>query len=71
VEKGVRLGLALEVFAADGLLTLLWQMSLECQLDALADRLLTGVGQHGVTRLVIDGLDSSSLPPSLRGWTAF
>jgi circadian clock protein KaiC len=61
IEKGVRLGLAPEVFAAGNLLSIQWQTPLEDQLDAVADRLLTGVEQHGATRLVIDGLEGLQL----------
>ena len=56
LAKAAQVGIPLGQMVADRLIELLWQPPVEHLLDALAERLLTAVQQHGAQRLVIDGL---------------
>ena len=57
LRKADQLGLNLRQADAAQALILVWQPPMEDNLDRLAQRLLTAVGERQITRLVIDGLD--------------
>ncbi|MEO7731331.1 MAG: ATPase domain-containing protein [Kofleriaceae bacterium] len=56
IAKGARLGLALEAAREAGLLHLFWEAPIEGVLDAVVERVLRAVSDHGVKRLCFDGL---------------
>lgn len=56
LAKGGRLGLGLEAARQSGILHLLWEAPIEGVLDAVVERVLRTVAEHGVKRLVFDGL---------------
>ena len=56
IAKDKRLGFGLEDARKRGLLHLFWEAPIEGVLDAVVDRLLRAVVDHGVQRLCFDGL---------------
>ncbi len=50
-------GLTFDAAATRGLIHILWQPPLENLLDVLAERLMRAVREHGIRRLVVDGID--------------
>jgi circadian clock protein KaiC len=56
IEKADKIGLGFSDHIASGLIDIVWQPPLDNILDALAERLLTLVRAHRVSRLFIDGL---------------
>ena len=56
LAKGTRLGLGLEEARTRGLLHLFWEAPIEGVLDAVVERVLRAVVDHGVKRLCFDGL---------------
>lgn len=56
ISKGARLGLNLEDARARGLLHMFWEAPIEGVLDAVVERVLRAVIDHGVKRLCFDGL---------------
>jgi circadian clock protein KaiC len=56
LAKGTRLGLGLEAARERGILHLFWEQPIEGVLDAVVERVLRAVIDHGVKRLCFDGL---------------
>jgi circadian clock protein KaiC len=56
LAKGARLGLGLDAAREAGLLHLFWEAPIEGVLDAVVERVLRAVAEHGVKRLCFDGL---------------
>jgi len=56
LAKGARLGLGLEAARERGILHLFWEQPIEGVLDAVVERVLRAVIDHGVKRLCFDGL---------------
>src|SRR6185436_10460537 len=56
ISKGARLGLNLEDARTRGLLHMFWEAPIEGVLDAVVERVLRAVIDHGVKRLCFDGL---------------
>ncbi len=56
LAKGSRLGLGLDSARERGLLHLFWEAPIEGVLDAVVERVLRAVVDHGVKRLCFDGL---------------
>lgn len=56
IAKGTRLGLGLEAAHKAGLLHLFWEAPIEGVLDAVVERVLRAVSDHGIKRLCFDGL---------------
>jgi circadian clock protein KaiC len=56
VAKGARLGLGLDAARKRGLLHMFWEAPIEGVLDAVIERVLRAVVDHGVKRLCFDGL---------------
>jgi len=57
LRKASNVGLPLDAAVEAGHLHVLWQPPLEPSIDALVERMLATIEQHGVRRLFIDGLD--------------
>ncbi|HWU97449.1 MAG TPA: ATPase domain-containing protein, partial [Oxalicibacterium sp.] len=58
IEKAKKLGLDLPPYIQNNQLQIMWHLPLEILVDRLASNILENVNQRGVTRLVIDGVDS-------------